>query len=86
MPAARYELAQVPEEPVYRTPGFALPDLLAALSVEHALRCRLAPFFVYHEGEATARGIWCPLCGRLSWNAGDVLNWYCGYCHKFYRN
>jgi hypothetical protein len=85
MPDARYQLAQVPEDPVHRTPAYTLEDVLTILGGQHSLRCRLAPFFVFQEGEPRARGIWCPVCGRLSWNPGDVLNWYCGYCHKFYR-
>lgn len=85
MPDARYELAHVPQDPVHRSQPFTLGDVLAALRVEHSLKCRLMPFFVFAEGEPQARGIWCPVCGRLSWNPGDVAAWYCGYCHKWYR-
>lgn len=28
--------------------------------------------------------IQCHLCGRVSYNRGDVENLYCGYCHHFH--
>jgi ribosomal protein S27AE len=31
-----------------------------------------------------ARSITCPRCGRTSYNAGDIVNRYCGYCHAFH--
>lgn len=35
------------------------------------------------EGEH-GLGIRCKLCGLTSWNENDVLNFYCGYCHRFH--
>lgn len=25
----------------------------------------------------------CPNCGKISFNANDIKNRYCGYCHTF---
>jgi hypothetical protein len=82
---ARYQLAQVGESPAHRTPPYWLGDLLFALGVLQALGDRTQPLFVFLHGEAQARAIWCPQCGRVSWNKGDVVNYFCGFCHKFYR-
>lgn len=31
-------------------------------------------------------GITCPRCDRTSSNPSDILNRYCGACHKFHDN
>ena len=34
---------------------------------------------------ADGRSITCQRCGRTSYNAGDVENRYCGFCHVFHE-
>jgi hypothetical protein len=37
-----------------------------------------------YEITAHGKAIRCLLCGRTSFNAGDVENHYCGACHRFH--
>lgn len=83
MAETRYQLALEGELPAHRSAAYSLLDVLSFLGVSHSLRDRLAPLFVFQPGEGLARAIWCPACGRVSWNAGDVQHAYCGFCQRF---
>lgn len=39
---------------------------------------------VHVAGAVVADTITCPTCSRVSTNPGDILNHYCGHCHRFH--
>lgn len=43
--------------------------------------------FTLGEGEKQEkqRGIFCFSCKKASYNANDIENRYCGFCHKFHE-
>ena len=83
MPQARYQIAQVPEAPPHKGALMSLPRLLDFLGEQ--LIFRWLPFFIFQEGEETARAIWCHVCGHICWNTDNVRAWRCGFCRKRLR-
>jgi hypothetical protein len=40
----------------------------------------------YRINETNPPSITCLVCGLTSWNANDVENRYCGFCHRFHED
>lgn len=51
-------------------------------TVESMLTPAEGPYTVLDHGHA----IRCNTCGKTSWNSNDVLQRYCGHCHRFHED
>jgi hypothetical protein len=55
-------------------------DTVAAL---YDRLCRKRRLGMYADVKDYSRSVTCPVCGRTSWNPGDVREGYCGNCHDW---
>jgi hypothetical protein len=44
-----------------------------------------ATYTVIRIDHSGALAIHCKFCGRVSHNVNDVVNLYCGFCHRFHE-
>lgn len=59
------------------------PATLADLIIGVARAAREGQTYILTPAEGTPRAITHLVCGRTSFNHGDVLELYCGHCHVF---
>lgn len=77
---AERALALVLDQVDYTAGACKLTEMVGAvLPREVILTCRLVLLSAKPAPTYT-----CPHCGAVSYNLGDIVNRYCGRCHRYY--